>query len=98
MSKDYFPEELTIRAHELAKEYIQKDFMDGEACAEFVREFISRIAVMAPRAVSEDIHPIEVALNALVFAKVFELALLKGYGYAAKKVQAIESLKNAFDS
>lgn len=97
MFEDYSPEELSIRAMKLANDYMELDHMDGEGCIQYVREFINVLSTITPEGFKEEDGAITVALNALIYVKVFELALEKGYYYASKKTKAIEALKNAFN-
>jgi hypothetical protein len=97
MTEDNFHYELMHEAKRLASQYMSEMIQDdGEAASAFVREFVT---LMAPIMEEETLRdPVKIALNSLTYVEVFKLCFLKGYSHADKKVRAINSLKNAFDS
>ena len=87
--------EMVEYAEILAEETVNN--MSGEEAIVMVRDFCQVIADWQPSVAEYKDEPVMLGIHTLTVAEVFRLAFVKAYGHTSDRIDAINSIKKAFD-
>lgn len=98
LQPDDFPQIIIDEAERLAEEYMTTVLKDNdEGTLGYVRDFVQLMSPMFEGTINLE-DSVQIAVHVMTYIKVYEKCFVKGYAYADKKHQAIQALKNTFDS
>ena len=92
--KDETPKELLAYAKELADTLLED--MSEEECVDMVRSLVELLANWQPNIAIFKDQPVMMGVSCLAVTYMFQDAFVKAYDHSQKKLDAIQSLKKAF--